>query len=196
MFFSIYFMPDSRSYERWWRYSYFGVKTSATQHYKWPEKWRVFGLALYKNMWVGWESKVPPLCECLSAANRIQGTKRKKLGGGRQWAASYSSALGYKEEPRGQSVVPRSQLEWGGASAQHTSDLPSLCLCSCWERWRYQQICVCSATPQISPLQIVSGRGNGTWLGFWNDYWWQCPSGAAFINVPINFTCPALFCFH
>lgn len=128
MFFSIYFMPDSRSYERWWRYSYFGVKTSATQHYKWPEKWRVFGLALYKNMWVGWESKVPPLCECLSAANRIQGTKRKKLGGGRQWAASYSSALGYKEEPRGQSVVPRSQLEWGGASAQHTT--PATCLLS------------------------------------------------------------------
>lgn len=94
---------------------------------------------------------------------------------------------------RTESVVPRSQLQWGGASA---SDLPSLCLPSCWERWRYQQICVCSATPQISPLQIASGWGNGTWLGFWNDYWWQCPSGAAFLNVPINFTCPALFCFH
>lgn len=40
--------------------------------------------------------QVPPLCECLSAANRIQGTQRKQLGGGRQWAASYSSVLGYR----------------------------------------------------------------------------------------------------
>lgn len=94
---------------------------------------------------------------------------------------------------RTESAVPRSQLEWGGASCTEHEQLG---LPSCWERWRYQQICVCSATLQISLLQIVSGWGNSTWLGFWNDYWWQCPSGAAFINVPINFTCPALFCFH
>lgn len=53
--------------------------------------------------------------------------------------------------------------EWeaGGAAA----DTPAQCCALLrtafpqplsWERRRYWQICVCSATPQISPLQIVS----------------------------------------
>lgn len=154
----------------------------------------VFDLALYKNMWLGCKSHLS-----VSVCRQPIGFKARR-GSSEEVADSelpHTLVHWVIGGARGtESVVPRSQLEWGGASAQHTSDRPSLCLSSCWERWRYQQICVCSATPQISPLQIVSGRGNGTWLGFWNDYWWQCPSGAAFINVPINFTCPALFCFH
>lgn len=126
-------------------------------------------------------------------ANGIQRKKKVVLEGGDRRSALLTSVSFLGGARRTESVVPRSQLKWGGASS---TERERLSLPSCWERWRYQQISVCSATLQIFLLQIVSDWGNSTWLGFWNDYWWQCPSGAAFINVPINFTCPALFCFH
>ena len=62
--------------------------------------------------------------------------------------------------PPGSEEGPGGRLSFPGASHREAgcSQLTSGLSCfSRWERRRYRQICVCSATPQISPLQIVLG---------------------------------------
>lgn len=80
---------------------------------------------------------------------RIQNTNRK--GAGRWQTVScfiLPATLGQRRSQEDRDCCSQKST-WSEAGRQPAT--PATCLPSCWERWRYQQICVCSATPQISP---------------------------------------------
>lgn len=154
-------------------------------------------MVLYKSKWAGWESKVQPLSECLYAANRIQSTKRKELRGGRQSASLYSSVQGYRRSQ--EDTECRSQKSTGarrGISTAHQrpafppafpaagkdGDTRKSVFVQPLHKYPLSRLCLAKETALDWDSEMIIG---GSVL-----------LGAAFINVPINFTCPALFCFH